>query len=200
LNPAGNALHYATYIGGSLNDSAAAVVVDPNEVATVTGLTTSTDFPTTPGAPQLSLKGRSSTIIARLDLLPTGAARFGTSTPACGGPIVIGVTRMASSPDPNFAFTCIEAPPSTTGYLALSLGKIPSGFQVLGVTLYVDPATPHIVIPDGTNSVGYAETPVPIPPGIRGVQFHCQYLWANTPQCGGAGKFSASNAISITVQ
>ena len=200
LNPAGNALHYATYIGGTLNDSAAAVFVNPGEVATVTGLTTSTDFPTTPGAPQLSLKGRSSTIIARLDMLPTGTARLGTSTPACGGPMVIGVTRMAASPDPNFAFTCIEAPPFTTGYLVLSLGKIPSGFKVLGVTLYVDPASPHIVIPDSTNGAGYAETPLPIPPGIRGVQFHCQYLWANTPQCGGAGTYSASNAVSVTVQ
>ena len=45
LNPAGNALLYATYIGGSGDDRAAAVAVDKSGVAYVTGSTVSSNFP-----------------------------------------------------------------------------------------------------------------------------------------------------------
>ena len=200
LNPGGNALYYSTYLGGSSTDSAAAVVVDSNEIATTAGLTSSTDFPTTPGAPQRSLSGRLAATITRLDMLPKGITRSGVSTRACAGPVVMGVTRMPVSPDLKFAFTCINAPPITVGYLILGLGRITAGFKVLGVTLYVNPAHPHIVVPVSTDSVGFEETSVPLPAGIRGAQFHCQYLWHNTPQCGGAGTYSASNALAVLIQ
>ena len=49
LDPAGNII-YSTYFGGSGNDVATAMAVDPQGGVYVTGTTTSTDFPTTPGA------------------------------------------------------------------------------------------------------------------------------------------------------
>ncbi len=46
LNPAGNALVYMTYLGGSGEDIADAITVDSAGNAYVTGMTRSTDFPT----------------------------------------------------------------------------------------------------------------------------------------------------------
>src|SRR5450432_708377 len=49
LDPSGNIV-YSTYFGGSGADIATAMAVAPQGGVYVTGTTTSTDFPTTPGA------------------------------------------------------------------------------------------------------------------------------------------------------
>jgi hypothetical protein len=46
LNPAGSALEYATYIGGSRSESGTGIAVGPDGSAYITGDTNSTDFPT----------------------------------------------------------------------------------------------------------------------------------------------------------
>jgi len=56
LNAAGTSLLYATFLGGSLYDSVAALTVDSSGNAYVAGLTLSTDFPTTSGAYEPSPK------------------------------------------------------------------------------------------------------------------------------------------------
>jgi hypothetical protein len=50
LSPDGSTLIYATYFGGSGNDSGAGIAVDAQGSAYITGETSSDDFPTTPGA------------------------------------------------------------------------------------------------------------------------------------------------------
>lgn len=52
LNPAGTELVYSTYLGGSGADESLAIAVDGAGEAYVGGNTTSSDFPTTPGALQ----------------------------------------------------------------------------------------------------------------------------------------------------
>jgi uncharacterized protein (TIGR03437 family) len=52
LNPGMSALVYSTYLGGSLNDSASGIAVDPGGNAFVAGGTLSTNFPVTPDAVQ----------------------------------------------------------------------------------------------------------------------------------------------------
>jgi hypothetical protein len=57
FNPAGSALVYSTYLGGSGGDSANGIAVDNSGDAYVTGNTQSTNFPTTPGAFQTTCGG-----------------------------------------------------------------------------------------------------------------------------------------------
>jgi hypothetical protein len=57
LNSLGTALVYSTYLGGGGDDTGYAIAVDTNGDAYVTGNTTSSDFPTTPGAFQKAFAG-----------------------------------------------------------------------------------------------------------------------------------------------
>ena len=56
FNPAGNALVYSTYLGGTTADIGLGVAVDAANNAYVTGETFSTNFPTTPGVFQTTLR------------------------------------------------------------------------------------------------------------------------------------------------
>lgn len=57
LNPSGSKLVYSTYLGGSADDLAFAIAVDPGGNAYITGFTLSQDFPTTQGAYQTAAHG-----------------------------------------------------------------------------------------------------------------------------------------------
>ncbi len=76
VNASGTGLAYSTFLGGSAQDFIYALAVDANGDAFVTGTTTSTDFPTTPGAYQptfaASASGMGDGFVA--ELVPSGAA------------------------------------------------------------------------------------------------------------------------------
>jgi hypothetical protein len=67
LNPAGTALVYATYIGGSTQDNANGIAVDAVGSAYITGRAFSADFPTTPGAYQRALKANHNAFVTKLN-------------------------------------------------------------------------------------------------------------------------------------
>ncbi|MEW6745195.1 MAG: SBBP repeat-containing protein [Planctomycetota bacterium] len=67
LNAGGWSLLYGTFLGGSASDWGDAVALDPSGAALVTGWTTSSDFPTTPGAYDASLEGESDAFVAKLN-------------------------------------------------------------------------------------------------------------------------------------
>src|SRR5262249_18701546 len=66
LNPAGNAIVYSTYVGGSGADQANGVAVDLAGNAYVVGTTASTNFPTTTGAYQTTLGGSTDAFVFQL--------------------------------------------------------------------------------------------------------------------------------------
>jgi MYXO-CTERM domain-containing protein len=66
LDPSGRTLLYATYLGGSLEDSASAIAVDGSGRAFISGRTQSLDFPITKGAFQPFLAGASNAFVAKL--------------------------------------------------------------------------------------------------------------------------------------
>jgi|GEM_PF-1728939 len=67
LNAAGSSLLWATFLGGSSSDGGWALTLDPSGNPTVTGATSSTDFPTTPGAYDSSYSGGDDGFAAKLD-------------------------------------------------------------------------------------------------------------------------------------
>ena len=72
LSADGTQLLFVTYLGGDQGESGECIHVDANGVITVSGDTSSTDFPTTSNALRRSLRGRDDLFVARLDA--TGAA------------------------------------------------------------------------------------------------------------------------------
>jgi hypothetical protein len=80
LDPSGNVV-YSTYFGGSGADAATAMAVDARGSVYVTGTTTSTDFPATPGAyassvPAPSVGGAFVTFLMKLN--PDGSVGYAT--------------------------------------------------------------------------------------------------------------------------
>jgi Beta-propeller repeat len=66
LNSSGTQLLYLIYIGGSGNDSGQGIAVDSMENAYITGVTASTDFPTTSGAFSTGSTGPQEAFIAKV--------------------------------------------------------------------------------------------------------------------------------------
>jgi hypothetical protein len=75
LNATGSALVYSTYLGGSGGDLASGISVDASGSVYVTGNTTSTNFPTTPGA--LQTAGRAGAFISKFRFAGVPFSRFG---------------------------------------------------------------------------------------------------------------------------
>ena len=75
LNPAGSALLYSTYLGGSLNDTGTGIAVDGNKNAYVTGQTGSSNFPVS-GATQATIGGDNDAFVTEIS--PAGALLFST--------------------------------------------------------------------------------------------------------------------------
>jgi hypothetical protein len=67
LNAAGSALLYSTYLGGSGYDNGSGIAVDASGNAYVTGGTSSSDFPTTPGAFQATYGGNGDAFVSKLN-------------------------------------------------------------------------------------------------------------------------------------
>ncbi|GMK41265.1 hypothetical protein PCCS19_43210 [Paenibacillus sp. CCS19] len=68
LDPSGSSLEYSTLLGGHGLDEARGIAVDGSGDAYVTGSTTSPDFPTTPGAFQISLTGVIAVFVSRISV------------------------------------------------------------------------------------------------------------------------------------
>jgi hypothetical protein len=70
LNPAGSALGYSTFLGGTSFDAGRGIAVDGSGRVYVTGYTPSAEYPTTPGAFDTSFNGID--VDAFVTKLPTG--------------------------------------------------------------------------------------------------------------------------------
>ena len=110
LNPAGSALIYSTYLGGSSNDQGSAIAVDSTGSAYVTGSTGSANFPITAGAFQPTFVGGVDAFVSKLN--PVGSALvystylggnstdqgYGIAVDSNGSAYVTGYTGSANFP------------------------------------------------------------------------------------------------------
>ena len=122
LNPAGTALVYSTFLGGSGVDVAYGIAVNGSGNAYVTGNTGSTDFPTTPGAYQTTNPGNTDAFVAQVNATGSalvyatylggdyGARGLGIAVDGSGNAYVTGNTAST-----NFATTGAYQTVSTGG-------------------------------------------------------------------------------------
>src|SRR5579884_1676452 len=114
LNPAGTALIYSTYLGGSAYDINTGIAIDSSGNAYVIGYTYSTDFPTTPGALQTVAPSptQPNNFAAKLNASGT-ALIYSTYLPDCGA----GAIAVDNSGDAYIAGSVFSSPscPTTAG-------------------------------------------------------------------------------------
>jgi len=121
LTPAGDAVVYSTYLGGTGNyDSVTDIAADAAGSAYVTGWTSSTDFPTTPGAMYGTYSGTWGAYLTKLS--PTGTSLvystyLGSTSNSTGYGIAVdgqGAAYVAGSHGPDF--------PTTPGAYSTTVG------------------------------------------------------------------------------
>ncbi|HSB18321.1 MAG TPA: SBBP repeat-containing protein [Bryobacteraceae bacterium] len=127
LNQSGTALVYSTLLGGNSIDTGAAIGIDSAGNAFVTGQTSSTDFPVTPGAFQKTLRSVPDAFFARINSSGTallyatflgggyiddatslavdqaGNAVVGGTTSSTDFPVTAGALRKTAQADEGFA-------------------------------------------------------------------------------------------------
>jgi Beta-propeller repeat len=145
LSPAGSALIYSTYLGGTGLDEGEAIAVDRDGNAYITGTTGSDDFPTTDGAFQQSDPdpGFSDAFVTKLD--PTGSALIystylggsgqgdegsGIAVDGDGNAYITGTTLSDTFPTTPDAFQ--PADPDTPGHSDAFMTKLdPTGSTLI---------------------------------------------------------------------
>ena len=130
LNPAGSGVLYATYLGGSGDQSApTSQTVDRNGNLYVAGYTSSTDFPVTSGAFQTdagqNLNGPYASFVAKFD--PTGKLAYSTYFRG-GNESITNITSIAADAAGNAYMT--------GGHRGGSLPTTPGAFQTSATTMY----------------------------------------------------------------
>ena len=112
INPAGSALVYSTYLGGSGHDEGIGIAVDGSGAAYVTGYTQSTNFPTT-NPLQASNLGVTSVVVTKINAAGSalaystylggsgGDAGYGIAVDGLGNVYVTGRTSSTNFPTAN---------------------------------------------------------------------------------------------------
>ncbi len=152
LNPAGTALLYSTFLGGSGDDVGAGIAIDGAGNAYVTGYTESSNFPVTAGASQTNFPVFSRTgFVAKLN--PSGSGLVystflggslatmsrGIAVDAAGDAYVTGTTGSADFPTTPGAFRSV-VPSTFSANPAAFVTKINPAGSGLVYSTYLGPA------------------------------------------------------------
>ena len=135
LNATGSEIVYATYLGGTASDDVFAIAVEGAGVVSVTGQTSSTDFPITAGATQTTNAGGFDAFVGRLNASGSGlyyasylggaggdSAR-GIAVDAAGRAYVVGQTSSTEFPTTSGALQTTIAGGADAFVAKLDLGQ-----------------------------------------------------------------------------
>jgi Beta-propeller repeat/Abnormal spindle-like microcephaly-assoc'd, ASPM-SPD-2-Hydin len=172
LNPAGSALVYSTYLGGSVTDYGQSIAVDSSGDAYVTGLTTSTNFPTMNPLQASNGGGNGDAFVAQID--PSGSALvystylggsdsdvgLGIAVDSSGNAYVTGFTDSTNFPTTPGAFqtACNSCNPNTGTGDAFVTALNPTGSTLVYSTFLGGGGNDKraIVVGPGTQGYGVA--------------------------------------------
>ena len=197
LSPTGGWLERSTFIGGNSNDWVKDVALDPSGMIYVAGITSSANFPTTPGALAELPYSSSDSFVARLDP-NAGSVLYGTylggnSTDDCtaislapsGDVVVTGITGSstfpvspgsASTPFNNACVIVFGLPLPCPDLFLTRLELLPDQAQLVGSASGPAPAPPHLSLAGTIQSPGPDARLImsgapPMGPGILGIGF-----------------------------
>ncbi len=106
FSPDGAMLVYSTYIGGNGEDAGSGVSLDPRGDIYVTGVTASSNFPTTSGAFQTSYGGGLlDAFVTKFDLKSTPALTTAATSPVALGGTIADTATLASAYNPSGSIT-----------------------------------------------------------------------------------------------
>jgi hypothetical protein len=178
LDPGGSSLVFSTYLGGFGEDGVVGMEVGPSGPTTVLGITSSSNFPTTPGAFASQFSGAFDMFVTRLDTSGGSLAAstylggagneeaVGLALGAGGDVVVVGSTDAAGYPVTGGSFDLLFAGTSegVVTRLAADLSS-PIFSTYLGgngderVTAVVIEPSGTIVVAGSTDSKDFATTP-----------------------------------------
>ena len=174
LNPAGSALEFSTYLGGSSSDTVTAIAMSPYGNATVVGGTLSDDFPVTAGAAQptaipstegggtgIVLPNRGFVATYVFDLDRDGLLDIWETTGIdINGDGTIDLTLPGATPNHKDIFVEVDYMAVTgTGAHTHDPKRTPAG-----ATLPIDPIE--------SVKTAFANAPVANPDGVNGIRLH----------------------------
>ena len=187
LDPSGSVLVYSTYFGGSGRDQGFSIAVDLAGNAYVTGVTQSSNFPTTPAAVDQSYNGSFDAFVTKLDA--TGAALvyssflggsgadlgFGIAVDSGGNAYVTGYTESANFPTTPAAFDsshgggldAFVTKVNATGAALVYSTFLGGGNFDWGYAIAVD-SVGNAYVTGQTNSVDFPTTPAAVDPSYNG--------------------------------
>jgi beta-propeller repeat-containing protein len=126
LNPTGSAFAYSTYLGGNGADVGFGIAVDSHGNAYVTGSTSSTNFPSTPGALRRTLAGRLDAFVTQFN--PAGAVVHSTYLGGGGDDAGFGIAVHTVGEAYLTGSTASTDFPTTHDVVEPPLGGLPDGF------------------------------------------------------------------------
>lgn len=134
-----------------------------------------------------------------------GVASYGTGTPGCSGPHLLGAVNSPVLGNPAFTLRCTNAPASSLGLLAFAAAPDVAGSDPgLGFIAHLQVSSLLLLatmISDNTG-VGSFAFPIPPSPSLIGASLHTQALWLWSPAVCTPSPFgwSSSSGLTFTLQ